>query len=120
MRAWKGASVVLVTGVILASSLPALTERSAPARVPPITWRGVRYEVNHAKMGIVEAREAGSGKLLWERKIYSVFYLPLLEKDVQDVYITSLSLRGTRLLIVDEKKRVYELDPVTRKVRRIK
>ena len=74
--------------LVLAFPLASPASRMEPKKVPPVIHRGVVYRVNHEKMGFLEAWDEKTGKLLWEKRIYRVFYNPFLERDVQDVYIS--------------------------------
>jgi len=42
---------------------------------------------------------------------------PLLERDVQDVFITDLELQGQTLLVEDEKSRCFSINLKTNTVR---
>lgn len=96
------------------------SKRLAPKKVPPATHRGIRYEVPPFGMsgdrgqngGYVQARAAEDNRLLWERLVYRIHYDPALERDVQDVFITSISVSedGHRLLVENDKGERYEMD----------
>ncbi|WP_245549391.1 MULTISPECIES: hypothetical protein [Methylomicrobium] len=60
-----------------------------------------------------------SGKELWVLKIYDVTYDPGMEKDVQDIFIKSMSkpFFSKKLKIVDEKGRKFIVDITNRSVR---
>lgn len=95
-------------------------KRRPPADVPPVVVGGIRYEVprmgtpfGDAKNGgIVVARRADSGELLWTRRVYVIVRDPLKEGDVQDVFIKTLTLTpdGKHLDIVNERGARFELD----------
>jgi len=107
--------LVWVGGVDLAEP-----KRLAPKKVPPVTHRGIRYEVPPFGMsgdrgqngGYVQARTADDNRLLWERLVYRIQYDPALERDVQDVFITSISVSedGHRLLVENDKRERFEMD----------
>ncbi len=95
-------------------------KREAPAKVPPVTVDGVRYEVLHygkregleQNGGYVIAKDAETGKELRKIKIYDVSYDPNgKEMDSQDVFITKMSKAwlGPRLNIKDEHGRSWTL-----------
>ncbi|MEY2575598.1 MAG: hypothetical protein QOF80_1085 [Verrucomicrobiota bacterium] len=67
-------------------------------------------------MGFVIATDVSTWKELWRQRIYHVHMKPLLEKDVQWVFITSLTLRDGKLLITNERDEHFTLDLTTRKV----
>ena len=68
--------------------------------------------------GYIEAHDARTGKLLWRVRIYKTQYDHLLETDVQDVFITRLSLEDDTLIVSDEKNRKFRLDLKTRHITR--
>ncbi len=103
--------VALVTG-------PANAKRTVPRAVEPVTVRGVTYSAPETAMGFVVAFDASSGRELWRQCIYRVRVDPSLERDVQDVFITSLTLRDGSLVIANERGERYALDLSTRKVTR--
>jgi len=67
-------------------------------------------------MGFVVASDASSHRELWRQQIYTVRLKPTLERDVQDVFITSLTLRGGSLIITNERGERFALDLSTRRV----
>lgn len=103
-------------GVALVLSLPALARRTAPLEVAPVVIEGVRYEVPHFNNpcaqngGCVVARDVATGAQLWWAKVYTTAYDPFLERDVQDVFITSLSEQLGNLQGTDEKGRPFSVD----------
>ena len=103
-----------------------MAKRASPAPIAPITTAGVRYEAPHWSFqnacktngGCIEARDARSNQeLLWYVQVYKVRYLPFLERDVQDVFVASISVEEDDLVVVDEKGRKHNIDLTTRKVR---
>ena len=97
---------------------PANAKRSVPRAVEPVTVQGVTYSAPASAMGFVIAVDASSHRELWRQRIYRVRFDPSLERDVQDVFITSLTLRGGSLVIANEHGERYALDLSTRKVTR--
>ena len=71
--------------------------------------------------GVVEARDPKTKELLWQVQVYKTVYKKGLERDIQDVFITSLELdKAQNLLIIsDEKSRVFALNLTTKKVTQI-
>jgi hypothetical protein len=72
----------------------ASAKRTVPRAVEPVTVHGVTYSAPATAMGFVVASDASSGRELWRQRIYRISVNPSLERDVQDVFITSLTLRG--------------------------
>jgi hypothetical protein len=64
------------------------------------------------------ASDLRSGKTVWDTKVFEIEIDPKLEEDVQWVFITELKLAGNALRIKDEKSRCYNLDLITKKVKR--
>jgi len=100
-------------------------KRGAPAEVLPVTVGNIKYSVphrngTHRKMGLLEARDLKSGKLIWSRQIYAVKYDPDLEGDVQDVFIKSITAEGNHLIITNERNSKYQLDLNSLEVKVIK
>jgi outer membrane protein assembly factor BamB len=109
------AAVLCIVGFVTG---PANAKRSVPKAVEPVTVHGVTYSAPDTAMGFVVAFDASSGRELWRQRIYRVRVKPSLERDVQDVFITSLTLRGGSLVIANEHGERYALDLSTRKVTR--
>ena len=94
-------------------------KRREPVDVPPVVAGGLKFEAPRLGTpfgydqdgGIVTARRADSGVLLWTRRIYEVAIDPAMESDKQDVFIQRmvLSADGRRLVIVNERGRTFEL-----------
>jgi hypothetical protein len=76
----------------------------------------VEYSAPHEQMGFVVATDLSTHKKLWRVRIYTVHIDPALERDVQDVFITSLSFERGGLVITNESGDRYILDLATRKV----
>jgi len=103
---------ILIPLLIAVSIYPlaAFTKRSVPKPVPPVLQDDVEYRAPHARMGFVEAIDTVSGRKLWETRVYYVFIDPRGERDVQDVFITSLQVEAGSLLVRNEAGRTYRLD----------
>ena len=59
-------------------------------------------------MGCVEAWDKKSNEMIWRRQIYVVKYTVGLERDVQDVFITTLKLKGNTF---ETLKHTITIDP---------
>ena len=94
--------------------------------VKPVSRKGIRYEqIRGAKArgfeqngGIIAAIDESTSEELWTLIVYTTEYDPQEEADVQDVFITKLSInwRGTKLKVVNERKRTFEIDLATQSV----
>ncbi len=67
-------------------------------------------------MGFVIATDTQTHKELWRERIYRLSINPLLERDVQDVFIASLAIERGVLIITTERGVGYTLNLATRKV----
>jgi len=67
-------------------------------------------------MGHVQAFDLSSGRKLWETKVYHVWIMPLLEEDVQWVFISGMQIQGGKLLVRNEQGKSFKLDPKTGRV----
>jgi hypothetical protein len=110
------AFLLLVSGCVLLATAPAIAKRSAPRPAKPVTANGVEYSAPQQFMAFVLATDAHSHAELWRERIYSVNIDPMLERDVQDVFITSLAIDGENLVVANERNDIYVLDLVTRTV----
>jgi hypothetical protein len=116
-----------IVAMLLALGAPdvALAKRSPPAEIEPVVKNGVRYVVPHfgalhgkeQNGGYVQAFDATSGKLLWDRMVYRVVLDPDLERDVQDVFIVRIGVGDTALFVEDERGDSFEMDLASGHVR---
>ena len=112
-------SALLALCILLVGSIaPAFAKRAAPGPVAPVLFKGVEYSAPHDAMGFVVATGISSGKELWRARIYEVRVDANLERDVQDVFITSLEMKEGTLIITSERGGKFALDLKTRKVTR--
>ncbi len=101
-------------------------KRKGPKAVAPLSVKGIRYEVvkNGRALGftqtggVIAAIDEKSGQSLWTLQVYQTHYDEQEEKDVQDVYITQMSLAkdGQSLLIANERKQQFQVNLVDRKI----
>ena len=105
---WKHVLACVSLSVLLATAVYA--KRSAPKAVAPLTQDGIVYSAPPTQMGFVVATSEQTGRVIWLRQIYVVKYDVQLEKDVQDCFITSLSLKDGKLLVANEAGGEYGLD----------
>jgi len=119
MRSMNRLSALLALCVLLVGGTPAaVAKRAAPRPVAPVVADGVRYSAPPEAMGFVIAATADTGKELWRVRIYEIHVDPNLERNVQDVFITSLELKDGTLIITNERGEKFALDLKTRKVTR--
>ncbi|MEN9865504.1 MAG: hypothetical protein RL748_1094 [Pseudomonadota bacterium] len=100
-------------------------KRAGPADIAPVSIGAVQYSVIHfgraegldQNGGYIAAHNKKSGEKLWTLKVYETKIDPELERDVQDVFITSMKKQGKHLLIIDEKGNHYLVDVKARTVK---
>ena len=100
----------------------AFAKREAPKDVNPLERGGIRYTAPHwgpmqgrrQNGGYVEAWDIETGKMLWEMQVYMIQYNPKIEKDIQDVFITSLRIEGDVLIAENEAGDIFEIDLKTK------
>ncbi|WP_395750782.1 hypothetical protein [Prosthecobacter sp.] len=109
---------VLLLLLSLSGLNPAHAKRAQVEKVSPVVHEGVRYTAPNTdgKRGIVEAWDVASGQKLWSVTVFKISIDPLLEQDVQWVFVKELKLVGGKLLVVDENGRKYLVDLKSRMV----
>jgi outer membrane protein assembly factor BamB len=117
MRVRPSALIALAAATLLWPA-SAFAKRRAPSPVPAVVWEGVEYrtplDVEH--MGHVQAFQLSSGKMLWETKVYHVWIMPLVEEDVQWVFISAMRIQDGKLLVRNEIGNSFKLDLKTGRV----
>ena len=92
----------------------------------PVSWKGIRYEAAEGKAhgfdhngGVIAAVEEATGQTLWTLRVYRVDMDPDEEEDVQEVFITRLTLGqgGEQLLVEAENGRRFTISLAERAVR---
>ncbi len=106
--------------ILFAICANSFAKRAAPEKVEPLIHGNFVYIAPHfiniegtnQNGGYIEVLDAKSGVKLWGLLVYKTEYDPDLEKDIQDVFITSLSINflGTKLTVTDELGRQYEIN----------
>jgi hypothetical protein len=97
----------------------------APPEVPPVVDGTVRYEAPpfdtpcdpHQNGGCVVAYDNTTNEQLWALKVYCTRYDPGLEQDVQDVFITSLTMDSQQQLqVANQRGQHFTISPATLEV----
>ena len=91
-------------------AVAAFGKRTPPPSVRPIDYDGVRYVAvlwgvdfgEQQNGGFVEARDSRDGHLVWRARVYVTKYDDKIERDVQDVFITSMVIENGHLVVVNE------------------
>ena len=109
------ATILLLTLVLhqLASA-----KRSAPAKVDPVIYDGIRYVApnDDGRRGYIEAWDVATEKKLWELTLFTNRIDPKLEEDVQWVFINALNIREGRLIAASEHGENYQVDLKTKEI----
>ena len=94
-----------------------LGKRLAPEEINPVIFNGVKYIVLHwgktkgleQNGGYVEAIDIKSNKSLWKLQVYKIKYQLEKEKDVQDIFITSMVLDKDKkkLILTNELNEIF-------------
>jgi hypothetical protein len=67
-------------------------------------------------MNEIIATDTLSQNILWKKEIYKVIYDEKMERDVQDVFIDSISLKDNLMIIRNENTEFYSLNIKTKEV----
>lgn len=121
MTAAQKIAVLVLIGMFVLP-LAVLAKRIPAPVIEPVVQKDVRYTVPNDKgtKGYVVAWDDTTGKQLWKKTIFRKWICPLLEHDVQWVFIKQMRLDGERLIFVTEREKTYSLDLKTRRVKKLK
>jgi outer membrane protein assembly factor BamB len=90
----------------------------APVNILPLTYKNMKIVAENStpdNMGIVQAFNLNTNKLIWSKRVYVVGIDPNIEEDAQLVFIKEMRIENDRLVVIDEHLRIYTLDPNTGK-----
>jgi hypothetical protein len=98
----------------------AYAKRSQAAKVEPVVHEGVRYVAPSmdGRQAVVEAWDVAGGQKLWSVTVFKVSIQPLLEEDVQWVFISAMRVEGGSLVVSAEDGQVYHVDLKSRAVKK--
>jgi hypothetical protein len=108
-----------VCAALLLPAARVAAKRSAPEPVHPIVVGSIEYSSPGWPIGFIIATDTRTRREIWRKRIYRVTIDRALERDVQDVFITSLTLERGNLFITDERGRRYALELTTHSVTRV-
>jgi outer membrane protein assembly factor BamB len=88
-------------------------DREAPVPVEPVIYNNLKIVTENTPetMGIVQAYSQTTNELVWSTEVYHVNIKKWIEADTQWIFIKSMKIENTALIIIDEKNRTYELNP---------
>lgn len=105
--------LVIAIGVIgcLFCQLAQAKRMPAP-EVEPVIYKGIKFIAPNTpqKMGYIEAYDIKTNKKVWKKKVYRVFINPLMETDVQWIFISSLSIKDGKLVVINERDKKYKVN----------
>ncbi|AHF08664.1 hypothetical protein DESME_13310 [Desulfitobacterium metallireducens DSM 15288] len=88
----------------------------APVKITPIIYKDIKIVAENnspENMGIIQAFDINTNKLIWSKQVYKVRVKPNVEADTQWVFIKDMEIDGDRLVVINEKQKTYTLDPNT-------
>ena len=88
----------------------------APATIPPVIYKDIKIVAENSSldnMGVVQAFNINTNKLIWSKQVYTIKINPHIEKDTQMVFIKKMMIENDKLVIIDEYLKKYILDPNT-------
>ena len=109
--------ILIFTCIIAKTQIYA--DRTMPVKIEPVIYNNIRITAENStkyNMGIVKAYNNTTGAFMWQKKIYNVGIFPNLEEDAQLVFIKEMKIHDGMLLVINEKNRVYKVDPLTGRV----
>ena len=100
---------ILTTIIAFSVCNKAIAKRAPAPKIRPLIYRGVKIIAPNTpqKMGYVEAWDMEENKKVWEKKVYDVVIDPKKEADVQWIFISSLEIKDGRLIVKDERNKIY-------------
>lgn len=120
-------TILFITLTLTGNAL--FAKRTAPVDIEPIIYQGIKYTVLHWSKdngsnqngGYILATLQKSGKKVWGKQLYKTNYSSDLENDIQDVFISSMSLTHDHqyLLVTNENGQVYKVDLSSQKIIKI-
>ena len=110
----------LIALFVTLTGITAEAKRLAPKPVAPVQHEGIEFRapLGVDKMGIVQAMDIKTQKIIWQAKLYTIEFDPNLERDVQWVFISDLKIEAGLLKVTNERGQLFTLDPATGKLLR--
>ena len=109
--------IIFFVAALLVPTL-ALAKRSAPAKVEPVIYQGIRYIApnDDGRRAYIEAWDVQTDKKLWDLTVFTNRIDPKLEEDVQWVFIRTLNVQDGTLIVTSERGETYRVDLKTKGV----
>lgn len=109
--------IVLLLTFYLLNSVEVLAIRAfSPAKISPIIYKDIKIVAQNSSpenMGIVQAFDEYTNKLIWSKQVYEVKMNPRIEADAQWVFIEDMRIDGDKLVVTNERQKMFTLDPNT-------
>lgn len=83
---------------------------AAPQEVEPLIYNDMKFTASHSQRGYVKVWNNNTNEKLWDIQVYKENIDPLLESDVQWVFITKLEIKNNKLLVTDDNGEKYLVD----------
>ncbi len=112
-------TLIAIASMFVVLSAPLAHAKRIPApKVQPVVYEGIRYVVpnDNGRRAYIQAWDAKTN-LLWSVTLFRNFINPLLEEDVQWVYIKALRVEDGKLIATDERDRAFSVNLKTRAVK---
>jgi hypothetical protein len=105
------AMALLLPGLVLA-------KRAAAAKVEPVIHQGVRFTApnDDGRRGYIEAWDVQASQKLWDLTVFTNRIDPKLEEDVQWVFIKTLKIQDSQLIVTSERGKAYRVNLKTKAV----
>ena len=87
-----------------------------PAKIASIMYKDIKIVAENStpdNMGVVQAFNVNTNKLVWSKKVYKVTIKPGVEDDTQWIFIKEIKIDNDKLLVINESNKIYEIDPNT-------
>src|SRR5260221_5390617 len=113
--------LILLSVIVFVPSVAHAKRKAAP-KVEPIIYEAMRYAApnDDGRRTYLQAWDIKANRMVWEITVFRNLINPLLEEDVQHVYINKMSIREGKLILIAEDDRAYSVDLKMRAVKRLK
>ncbi|MFA5143729.1 MAG: hypothetical protein WC522_06150 [Candidatus Omnitrophota bacterium] len=121
IRAIKCAMVLGIISCLFLDIEIADAKRGIPAAPTPVIYKGIKFIAvdwpkhenvlgRDSDVWYVEGWDIEKNKKVWEKEAYSIAIDKFLEYDVQMVFITSLDIENSKLIVTNERGKKYYIE----------
>jgi hypothetical protein len=109
--------LIVVLVLIIAPQI-SVAKRVGPPLVTPVKIDTLEYRapMEYGPDKYLEEWDIKSNTLVARYKIYEIRFEPLMEKDVQNVFIKTLEVKDKNIVITNEKNQIYIFNTISKKV----